>query len=406
MLGAAGLILASCVSQDPALGLSGHSQVTQDTSQLSVDSVASDSSGDDVTEGATSQDTVQATIVTDSNGEALGVPVKAPREIASAAPSQSQARPDNQAATNTLAIVSPTDNNPSQALLNAQPAQPANEAQTRISESFQPSSSGDDAVQDETELAALSTDSDAAASAEAQLATQSAPAAKPRVAKRARRAGRMADESGIVRNRRKKTSRSSGGLFAALGNTDKPEIAVRSRTAGNASRASLAAGNGGLPGVKSNAELFGINESEQDDDELRATQVAAVGSFGRLSPNGLRVQHDKVEVSCLKPGVLKILKIVERRYGSKPIITSGYRSPKRNRRAGGARNSQHIFCKAADIQVEGVSKWDLAKYLRSIPGRGGVGTYCRTKSVHFDIGSKRDWHHPCRRSSVRKRKKT
>ena len=168
-------------------------------------------------------------------------------------------------------------------------------------------------------------------------------------------------------------------------------------------RASQANEGGALPGVKSNNEIFGIKN--EGADTSRTTQVAAVGSFGRLSPNGLRVQHSKVQVACLKPGVLRILKVVERHYGKKPIITSGYRSPKRNRRAGGARNSQHIFCKAVDIQVEGVSKWKLAKFLRTVPGRGGVGTYCRTKSVHFDIGSKRDWHHPCRKSSKRKRKK-
>ena len=161
-----------------------------------------------------------------------------------------------------------------------------------------------------------------------------------------------------------------------------------------------------LPGVKSNSEIFGIkDESATSSNSANTTQVAAVGSFGRLSPNGLRVQHSKVQVSCLKPAVLRILKMVERRYGKKPIVTSGYRSPKGNRRAGGARNSQHIFCKAVDIQVEGVSKWQLAKYLRTVPGRGGVGTYCRTKSVHIDVGSVRDWHHPCRKSSKRKRKK-
>lgn len=159
----------------------------------------------------------------------------------------------------------------------------------------------------------------------------------------------------------------------------------------------------GLPGVKSNSEIFGItNEGESTS---RSTQVAAVGSFGRLSPNGLRVQHSKVQVACIKPGVLRLLKMVERRYGKKPIITSGSRSPRGNRRAGGARNSQHIFCKAVDIQVDGVSKWKLAKYLRTLPGRGGVGTYCRTKSVHIDIGYVRDWHHPCRKSSKRKRKR-
>jgi len=166
-----------------------------------------------------------------------------------------------------------------------------------------------------------------------------------------------------------------------------------------------------LPGVRSTTTLFGIRRSEpkkeRSDRSQQAgkTRLAALAGAGRLSPNGVRVQHSKVQVHCLKPAVLGILKTVERRYGSKPIVTSGYRSPQRNRRAGGARNSQHIYCNAVDIQVEGVSKWDLAKYLRSIPGRGGVGTYCRTKSVHVDIGKKRDWHHPCRRSSVKKRKK-
>jgi len=164
-----------------------------------------------------------------------------------------------------------------------------------------------------------------------------------------------------------------------------------------------------LPGVKSNSEIFGIkNEPAKPAKKTKKsgnTQVASAASLGRLSHKGLRLQHSKVQVACLKPGVLRILKMVERRYGKKPIITSGYRSPKGNRRAGGARNSQHIFCKAVDIQVPGVSKWKLAKYIRTLPGRGGVGTYCRTKSVHFDIGSKRDWHHPCRKSSKRKRKK-
>jgi uncharacterized protein YcbK (DUF882 family) len=64
---------------------------------------------------------------------------------------------------------------------------------------------------------------------------------------------------------------------------------------------------------------------------------------------------------------------------------------------GGARHSLHTLCAAADIQVDGVSKWELADYLRSIPGRGGVGTYCHTESVHIDIGDERDWNWRCRR---------
>ena len=72
------------------------------------------------------------------------------------------------------------------------------------------------------------------------------------------------------------------------------------------------------------------------------------------------------------------------------MLLSGYRSPQHNKRARGSRNSLHMYCAAADIQVAGIGKWELAQYLRSMPGRGGVGTYCHTKSVHIDVGPERD----------------
>ncbi len=62
------------------------------------------------------------------------------------------------------------------------------------------------------------------------------------------------------------------------------------------------ANNGALPGVKSNAELFGLDEAEIADElDANSTQVAALGGLGRISPNGLRIQHEKVKVACLKP---------------------------------------------------------------------------------------------------------
>ena len=108
-------------------------------------------------------------------------------------------------------------------------------------------------------------------------------------------------------------------------------------------------------------------------------------------------QTDRVDVACLKPSLVRVLKTVERHYGKKMIITSGYRSPAHNRRARGAKNSLHMYCAAADIQVPGIGKWELAAYFRTMPGRGGVGTYCHTESVHIDIGPERDWNWRCRR---------
>ncbi|MEQ8400078.1 MAG: D-Ala-D-Ala carboxypeptidase family metallohydrolase [Roseitalea porphyridii] len=151
----------------------------------------------------------------------------------------------------------------------------------------------------------------------------------------------------------------------------------------------------GLPGF-SRERAFGIN-SDDGAGEDAPVQLASAAGLARLAPNGLRTQHSGVDVACLKPALVRVLKRIEQRYGQPVIITSGYRSPSRNRAARGAKNSLHMYCAAADIQVPGVSKWDLAAYLRSVPGRGGVGTYCHTKSVHIDIGPKRDWNWRCRR---------
>ncbi|MCU0830215.1 MAG: D-Ala-D-Ala carboxypeptidase family metallohydrolase [Rhizobiaceae bacterium] len=158
-----------------------------------------------------------------------------------------------------------------------------------------------------------------------------------------------------------------------------------------------------LPGVDTK-NLFGIGEGGVDeelyDDHPEETvQLASASAAGlaRLAPNGILKQTDRVEVNCFKPELVKVLKSIERQFGKKLVVTSGYRSPRDNRRSGGSRRSLHMYCAAADIQVPGVGKWELAKFLRAMPGRGGVGTYCHTDSVHIDIGSKRDWNWRCRR---------
>ncbi|MER8439146.1 D-Ala-D-Ala carboxypeptidase family metallohydrolase [Mesorhizobium sp. M1312] len=160
-----------------------------------------------------------------------------------------------------------------------------------------------------------------------------------------------------------------------------------------------------LPGVRKTA-LFEIkrksgldDDSDVDlnEDEGGAYQVASAAGLARLAPNGLLKQTENVDVACLKPSLVRVLKTIEGHYGKKMIVTSGYRDPARNRRANGAKNSLHMYCAAADIQVPGVSKAQLASYIRSMPGRGGVGTYCHTESVHIDVGPERDWNWRCRR---------
>ncbi|WP_032916901.1 YcbK family protein [Mesorhizobium erdmanii] len=169
-------------------------------------------------------------------------------------------------------------------------------------------------------------------------------------------------------------------------------------------------GSDALPGVRQTA-LFEIKRKSGLDDESDVDlnedegpiggsyQVASAAGMARLAPNGLLKQNESVDVACLKPSLVRVLKTIEGHYGRKMMVTSGYRDPARNRRANGAKNSLHMYCAAADIQVPGVSKWELANYIRTMPGRGGVGTYCHTESVHVDVGPERDWNWRCRRRS-------
>ena len=134
--------------------------------------------------------------------------------------------------------------------------------------------------------------------------------------------------------------------------------------------------------------------------DLSNRSVVAYASGLDIEPaknkkNGFMVAHSKVQIGCLKPELVKLLRKVESHYGKPVIVTSGYRSASYNRRVRGVKNSQHIQCKAADIRVPGVSKQALAKYAKTLPGIGGVGIYCRSSFVHLDTGGRRDWYWGC-----------
>ena len=112
-----------------------------------------------------------------------------------------------------------------------------------------------------------------------------------------------------------------------------------------------------------------------------------------------RAAHNRVNTSCFPTRLRSVLNKVRARYGATAIVSSGYRSKRHNRRVGGARRSMHVQCKAADIRVPGVNKYQLARFLKTIPAAGGVGTYGCNGSVHVDVGPKRQWHWRCRRRS-------
>ena len=86
-----------------------------------------------------------------------------------------------------------------------------------------------------------------------------------------------------------------------------------------------------------------------------------------------------------------------RAFFNAPIkINSGYRSPNYNKKVGGAKNSQHLKGKAADIVVKGFTPKQVADAIEGlirvgVISEGGVGRY--ETFVHYDIrGEKARWN--------------
>ncbi len=90
----------------------------------------------------------------------------------------------------------------------------------------------------------------------------------------------------------------------------------------------------------------------------------------------------------LRP-LCETLEVLRRAIDRPIVIVSGYRSPEHNARVKGAKDSQHMHGRAADVRVAGVDAGLLhAKVLElhgqgALPYLGGLGRY-RTW-VHLDV---------------------
>jgi uncharacterized protein YcbK (DUF882 family) len=127
--------------------------------------------------------------------------------------------------------------------------------------------------------------------------------------------------------------------------------------------------------------------------------LSGINKAGRSG--SLQKQHAGVSTGCLRPALRQVLSQISGRFGRPVVVTSGYRSPAQNRRAGGASRSYHMQCMAADIKVPGVSPGQVARFARSLPQVGGVGFHTYTSAVHIDVAPRvATWTHG-RRNAAR-----
>lgn len=88
--------------------------------------------------------------------------------------------------------------------------------------------------------------------------------------------------------------------------------------------------------------------------------------------------------------LVKVLDEIRMHFNKPVIITSGSRCESHNKVVGGIKNSKHLYGKAADIVINGVSTTDVLNYTNKLVKEGKLShTYGRTinmgNAVHVDI---------------------
>lgn len=118
---------------------------------------------------------------------------------------------------------------------------------------------------------------------------------------------------------------------------------------------------------------------QKESEEMIRQYSFAKNGDRRLAPD-FKVRElrcrDGSDTVMVDETLTVVLQCIREHFGKAVTITSGYRTPAHNAAVGGAKSSQHLLGRAADIRVQGVSVEDVAAYAESLmPDWGGVGRY-------------------------------
>ncbi|GEO15534.1 D-Ala-D-Ala carboxypeptidase family metallohydrolase [Microvirga aerophila] len=113
-----------------------------------------------------------------------------------------------------------------------------------------------------------------------------------------------------------------------------------------------------------------------------------LSGFRAFVEQGSIILRTSAPTQCLPGDLQAVVADVASRFGS-VSVESTHRSRGRNSRAGGARRSLHLSCRAIDFRVRTRARGVMA-YLRSRPEVGGLKVY-RNGIIHTDNGERRSW---------------
>ncbi len=133
-----------------------------------------------------------------------------------------------------------------------------------------------------------------------------------------------------------------------------------------------------------------LQPEPEPEEETPTTPSARINAI-QISPNFTLSEfasRDTDEVK-LDPRLLSKLQAMRTAAGRPITVNSGYRTPEHNGRVGGSPGSQHLYGRAADIVITGLTPERMAD-MADKAGFDGIGIY--SWGIHVDVrGSKSRW---------------
>jgi hypothetical protein len=118
-----------------------------------------------------------------------------------------------------------------------------------------------------------------------------------------------------------------------------------------------------------------------------ATKRSLSGFHASMDQGSITLQAS-VPTKCLPGELREVIADLAGKFGA-ISIQSTHRTSGHNWRAGGARHSLHLSCRAIDFRIHTRTRGVMA-YLRSRPDVGGLKVY-RNGLIHIDNGERRSW---------------
>jgi uncharacterized protein YcbK (DUF882 family) len=132
------------------------------------------------------------------------------------------------------------------------------------------------------------------------------------------------------------------------------------------------------------------SQDEMNDPKTTGSLPSArtISGFASLVSQGTIMLRASAPTNCVPGNLREVVASVAAKFG--PVsVESTHRNRSRNWRAGGARHSLHLACRAIDFRVRTRVRGVMA-YLRSHPQVGGLKMY-GNGIIHIDNGERRSW---------------